>query len=262
MVHTPRKRFGQNFLIDQFIIDRIVELINPQPGQHIVEIGPGLGALTAPLVQSGAIIDAVELDRDLAQTLHLKFLPNKNFRLHSADILEFELEELFDKYQQKLRVVGNLPYNISTQLMFKLFANLSIVQDMYFMLQREVGVRLSARPNSKDYGRMSVMAQYFCEMRIAIDVPPHSFNPAPKVESCVVQFVPYPTPPHPADDPALLHQVVAHAFNHRRKRISNSLKDLISATELNELGIDPILRAENLSVFDYVQISNYISSKS
>ncbi len=260
MAHTPRKRFGQNFLIDTFVISNIIDAINPQPGQHVVEIGPGLGALTIPLVKSAAIVDAIELDRDLAQSLQIKFAAHKNFRLHSADILEFELEDLYKKYQQKLRLVGNLPYNISTPLMFKLFDNLRIVHDMFFMLQREVGLRLTAQPNSKEYGRMTVMAQYFCDIQIVIEVPPTAFDPAPKVESCVLQFIPHDTPRHKANDPAMLHQVVAAAFNHRRKTITNSLKDLITAAELDELGIDPMLRAENLSVFDYVQISNYISS--
>lgn len=260
MTHTPRKRFGQNFLVDHHCIDGIIAAINPQQDQHILEIGPGQGALTKSLVSSGAIIDAVEIDRDLAQYLQQKFSKNGNFTLHSADILKFSLSTLIpERKPHKLRVVGNLPYNISTPLMFKLFSELSIINDMYFMLQREVALRLIAKPNTKDYGRMSVMAQYYCEMQIVLDIPPTAFSPQPKVDSCIVRFIPHVQPVVNVANHALLQEIVTNAFSHRRKTIHNSLKNYITSDELTALQIDPQLRAENLSLIDYTKIANYLT---
>lgn len=260
--HIPRKRFGQNFLIDNTIIANIISFINPQPGQHFVEIGPGQGAITQALVASKANIDAVELDRDLAEYLTGLYANCKNFNLHSADILKFPLRSIYEENpSQKLRVVGNLPYNISTPLLFKLFTDINIISDMYFMLQREVAERLTAVPGNKEYGRMSVMAQYYCSMQIVLDVPPTSFNPAPKVDSSIVEFIPHDKPSIQVQDPRLLQTVTTHAFNQRRKTISNALKNLLNSTELQQLNIDPMLRAENLTLAQYAQITNFIAAK-
>ncbi len=259
MTHTPRKRFGQNFLVDTKIIGAIVAAIDPQPKQHFLEIGPGQGALTAGLVASGATIDAVEIDRDLAQYLSERYSNASNFNLHVADVLKFSIHDVqLQTPDQKLRVVGNLPYNISTPLMFKLFTEINHIQDMVFMLQHEVGLRLSAQPGSKAYGRLSVMAQYYCDMQIVLDVPPSAFEPAPKVDSCIVHFTPHLTPRIVVADLDLLHNVVTQAFSQRRKTISNSLKPFISAQALQELNIDPKLRAENLSLEDFATIVTYI----
>jgi len=257
--HIPRKRFGQNFLISSRIIAEIVANVNPQPGQHLVEIGPGQGAITHRLVAIGALVDAIELDRDLVQQLASDFAEHKNFRLHSADILQFELRSLCkDLPKQKLRLVGNLPYNISSPLLFKLFEDIKIIDDMHFMLQREVAERLTALPGSKAYGRMSVMAQYYCKMRIVIDVPPSSFDPAPKVDSSIVQFQPHINPPYVVNDHKLLQKITTQAFNQRRKTIANSLKSLLTADELLGLSIDPKLRAENLTLNDYAALANFL----
>lgn len=259
--HIPRKRFGQNFLINQQIIADIIAIVNPATGQDIVEIGPGQGAITQGLITSKANIFAIELDRDLAGMLSEQFSKHKNFKLYNADILEFDLHNLINhKTKQKLRLVGNLPYNISSPLLFKLFTNIDIINDMFFMLQREVAERLTATPGCKEYGRMSVMAQYYCDMQIVIDVPPDSFDPAPKVDSSVVYFKSHARQDAKLD-PRLLQTVTTNAFNQRRKTISNSLKNLISTQELQQLNIDPTLRAENLLLSDYINITSYLQNK-
>lgn len=261
--HKPRKSLGQNFLIDQAVVDQILYSINPLPDQHLVEIGPGQGALTKYLIASGARLDAIELDLDLAQILQVDFANCRNFSLYHADILKFELQILLvNQKTQPLRLIGNLPYNISTPLMFKLFDEIAIIQDMHFMLQREVAERLVALPNTKAYGRMSIMAQYFCAMEIVLDVPPNAFNPAPKVNSSVVRFVPHAQHERVAlADKQLLQQITTLAFNQRRKTIANSMKSFITAAELQQLGIDPKLRAENLALTDYATIVNYLHQK-
>mgnify|MGYP000001598525 CR=1 FL=1 len=261
-IHTPRKRFGQNFLVDSNIIAAIIAAINPQPQENILEIGPGLGVLTQALIASHAAINAVEIDRDLTAHLESKFSNANNFTLHCQDILKFPIESIqITEPNKKLRIVGNLPYNISTPLLFKLFNNIHIINDMFFMLQHEVAVRLAAHPNTKEYGRMSIMAQYYCNMEILIQVPPHSFNPAPKVDSCIVKFTPHLQPTVNVTDHTMLQNIVTNAFSQRRKTISNSLKGFISAEELLNLEIDPKLRAENLTLIDYTNIANYISNK-
>lgn len=260
--HIARKRFGQNFLVNSQIVAGIIAAINPQPGQHIIEIGPGQGALTDSLVASGAQIDAIELDRDLAAFLIAKFAKHTNFVLHSADILDFDLSSVCtDLNNRQLRLVGNLPYNISSPLLFKLFSNMALITDMHFMLQREVAERLTAKPNSKQYGRMSVMAQYYCKMQIVLDVPPNSFNPVPKVDSSIVYLQPHLQPTITVTDTELLQKVTTVAFNQRRKTIANSCKTLITAAELEQLKINPLLRAENLTLTDYANITNYIAHK-
>ncbi len=254
MTHNPRKRFGQNFLVDDYIIDSILDAINPKPDQHILEIGPGLGALTSHLVASGANITAIEIDRDLSLILLNKFSSCKNFQLQNIDILKYSIP-----LDNTLRVIGNLPYNISTPILFKMFADISHIQDMFFMLQLEVGKRLIATPNSKEYGRLSVMAQYFCDIEIILNVPKTAFDPQPKVESCIIHFTPKHNTTDEVIDSKMFYNIVTSAFNHRRKTISNSLKDFLSASELESLNIAPNLRAENLKLDDYIRISNFLS---
>lgn len=260
--HTPRKRFGQNFLVDSNVIAAIVAAINPTANQHILEIGPGLGVLTQYLIDSKAEINAVEIDRDLAQHLEARFSKCHNFTLHCQDILKFPIQSIPLKTKNvKLRVVGNLPYNISTPLLFKLFANIDLISDMFFMLQHEVALRLAAQPNTKEYGRMSIMAQYFCNMDIVINVPPGAFDPAPKVNSSVVRFMPHTQPIVKVADHNLLQTIVTQAFSQRRKTIANALKNSLTPNDFIALQIDPRLRPENLSLMDYANIANYITQQ-
>ncbi len=260
--HTPRKRFGQNFLVDDNICAEIIARVNPQIGQHIVEIGPGQGAITKGLVASGAQIDAIELDRDLAAILSTEYAKCKNFTLHSADILNFDLKTLVaGDNKRKLRLVGNLPYNISTPLLFKLFADMGLIADMHFMLQLEVAERLVAAHSTKEYGRMSVMAQYACTMQIVLAVPHTAFYPQPKVQSAIVRFIPHSQPAIKVDDLRQLQTVTTLAFNQRRKTIANALKVILAPADFIALNIDNKLRAENLCLEDYVRISNYMTSR-
>lgn len=260
--HTPRKRFGQNFLVDNNIITAIVVAINPKAGQHILEIGPGLGVLTQYLIDSNAEINAVEIDRDLAQHLEARFSKCHNFTLHCQDILKFPLKSIsLETKNSKFRVVGNLPYNISTPLLFKLFADINHISDMFFMLQHEVALRLAAKPNTKEYGRMSIMAQYFCDMDIVINVPPSAFDPAPKVNSSVVRFIPHTQPRVKVTDHNMLQTIVTQAFSQRRKTIANALKASLTSNDFITLQINPSLRPENLSLMDYANIANYLTQQ-
>ncbi len=249
-----RKRFGQNFLVNAAIIYQIIAAVDPKPDQHIVEIGPGLGALTKALINSGANVDAIEIDRDLIG--NLQQLKKDNFKLHNQDVLEFNFCSLA---KIPLRLVGNLPYNISTPLMFKVFADIDIISDMHFMLQKEVADRLTAQPNSKTYGKLSVMAQYYCDMEIIVDVPPEAFDPMPKVLSSVVKFTP--RQQREPIDPIQLEKIVSTAFMQRRKTIANSLGQLLNKEDLVQLGLDSTLRAENLNLQDYIRLTNYLDNK-
>ena len=209
--HHARKRFGQNFLQDGGVINNILRAINPLPEEHLVEIGPGQGALTQQLSASGCQLDVIELDRDLVPGLLAAFSVNPRFKLHSADALKFDFNSLVSG-AVPLRVVGNLPYNISTPLIFKLLENTAIIQDMHFMLQLEVVDRLAASPGNKDWGRLGIMAQYHCEVEKLFEVPPEAFNPQPKVQSAIVRLAPRTTSPWPACDTQLLRQVVQTVF--------------------------------------------------
>ncbi|MGR9086308.1 MAG: 16S rRNA (adenine(1518)-N(6)/adenine(1519)-N(6))-dimethyltransferase RsmA [Gammaproteobacteria bacterium] len=255
MDHTPRKRFGQNFLQDHSIIHRIIATVQARPGQHWVEIGPGRGALTGPLLQTGIRLDVVELDRDLVDLIKDRFGRWPNLGIHAADALRFDFSALSEG-GEKLRVIGNLPYNISTPLMFHLLDNSGCIEDMHFMLQKEVVDRICAAPGNKQYGRLSIMMQYHCEAEWLFDVPPESFDPAPKVVSAVVRLTPYRLPAVQVDDPARFNEIVTLAFSQRRKTIRNSLKTILSETGFENLSIDSGLRAENLSLADYAKISN------
>jgi len=263
--HRPRKRFGQNFLHDATVIDRIVAAVHPQRDQHLVEIGPGQGALTGALLRSGCALDVVELDRDLVPGLLVSFGLQPNFRLHNADALEFDFAALQARASTveanvgpRLRVVGNLPYNISTPLIFKLLKHCAIIRDMHFMLQLEVVQRLAAEPGSKDWGRLGIMAQYLCRVEHLFDVPPHAFSPPPKVQSAIVRLTPWQKSPWPACSEPQLRALVKAAFAHRRKTLRNNLKAIIDSEQLEALGIDPGARAETLQLTQFIEITNAI----
>ncbi|KAF3982710.1 MAG: 16S rRNA (adenine(1518)-N(6)/adenine(1519)-N(6))-dimethyltransferase RsmA [Methylococcales symbiont of Hymedesmia sp. n. MRB-2018] len=257
MAHKARKRFGQNFLQDDNIIYHILANIHANTGERWVEIGPGLGAITEPLLKEGIILDVVELDRDLVKFLDDKFRQYKNFTLHSADALNFDFSALA-KENEKLRIIGNLPYNISTPLLFHLLDNACCIQYMYFMLQKEVVDRICADAGSKKYGRLSVMMQYFCATEKIFEVPPESFNPIPKVMSAIVKLTPHQKAPVKVNDLKLLNKVVTTAFSQRRKTIRNSLKPLISEEQLSAINIDPTLRAECISLAEFALISQHV----
>ena len=257
MTHTPRKRFGQNFLHDHNIIYNILSSLNTKPNQHWVEIGPGMGALTEPLLALGLQLEVVELDRDLVAYLKDKFKQQSQLHIHSADALKFDFSALA-KNDEKLRIIGNLPYNISTPLMFHLLDNAACIEDMHFMLQKEVVDRICAAPGSKKYGRLSVMMQYYCATEHLFDVPPESFDPAPKVMSAIVRLIPHQQPPVAVNNLKMLNRVVVQAFSQRRKTLRNSLKKLIDEDAIVALGIDPNLRAEVISLPDFARLSNLL----
>lgn len=258
MEHIPRKRFGQHFLCDQGVIQRIVNAIHPKRNDHLIEIGPGQGAMTLPLMKITHEMEVVELDRDLIQELSERVSHHGQLCVHNQDVLTFD----FTKAKQDgrlLRVVGNLPYNISTPLIFHLLDHSAVISDMVFMLQKEVADRLGAKPDSDDYGRLSVMVQYYCKVTVLFDVAPSAFYPPPKVKSSILKIIPYTTLPFVADDVDLFAQVVKQAFAQRRKTLRNTLKSMVNEAQWTAIGIDPGLRAEVLSVADFVKISNQLS---
>jgi 16S rRNA (adenine1518-N6/adenine1519-N6)-dimethyltransferase len=259
MTHQARKRFGQNFLQDHSIIYNILAHAHPLAGEHWVEIGPGLGALTKPLLESGVKLDVVELDRDLVSRLQKQFAGQANFNVHSADALNFDFAALTQSHE-KLRIIGNLPYNISTPLMFHLLETTDCVEDMHFMLQKEVVDRICADPGSKKYGRLSVMMQYFCETEWLFDVPPESFDPVPQVMSAIVKLTPHAQPPVKIKDLQSFNQLVTQAFSQRRKTIRNSLKALVDEQTMQALAIDPNLRAESLSLEQFALLNLHSSA--
>lgn len=259
MEHRARKRFGQNFLSDPNIIRKIVEAIRPQSDDRVVEIGPGLGALTEPLLERLAHLHVVEIDRDLIARLHERW-PAERVTVHEGDALKFDFGALAD-CGKALRVVGNLPYNISTPLLFHLAGFAGAVRDMTFMLQKEVVMRMVAEPGSDEYGRLSVMLQYRFRMGRLFDVPPGAFRPAPKVMSSIVRMVPLPPEALLADDEELLGRIVAAAFGQRRKTLRNTLRDYLGEADFAALGLDAGLRAERLGVADYVAIANHVARR-
>ncbi len=252
--HKARKRFGQNFLQDHNVIYNILSNIQANNNEHWVEIGPGLGAITDPLLKKNITLDVVELDRDLVLFLSDKFKQQANFTIHSADALNFDFAALA-KDNEKLRIIGNLPYNISTPLLFHLLESAYCIADMHFMLQKEVVDRICAEPGSKKYGRLSVMIQYYCDTEFVFDVPPESFNPIPKVMSSIVKLTPHLKPPVDIEDIKKLKKVVTTAFSQRRKTIRNSLKKLITEEQIVEQGINPTLRAESISLAEFAKLS-------
>jgi 16S rRNA (adenine1518-N6/adenine1519-N6)-dimethyltransferase len=257
--HTARKRFGQNFLHDPYVISSIVDAINPQPGENLVEIGPGLGALTEPVCDQTDKLTVVELDRDLAARLRSHPFIAAKLNIIEADAMKFDFASLVNK-DKSLRVFGNLPYNISTPLLFHLFSFAEHISDMHFMLQKEVVKRMAAAPGSKDYGRLSVMTQYHCQVLPVLEVPPGAFKPAPKVDSAVVRLLPYTDKPVKVDSALRLNQVCAQAFNQRRKTIRNSLKTLLDEEQITGLGLNPEARAETLSLTDFATLANVIQN--
>lgn len=254
--HRARKRFGQHFLHDRQIIAHLLEVINPQRGELIVEVGPGQGALTFPLLQQLGYLEAIELDRDLAAYLIENCAAEGDLRLHNRDALTFDFRTLAGG-EQRLRVVGNLPYNISTPLLFHLLAEIDILEDMHFMLQREIVVRLAAKPGSKDYGRLSIMAQFYCLVEPLFIVKPGAFAPPPKVDSMVVRLRPHRPSRAPDIPPAALRQLVSQAFSQRRKTLANALKGLLASAELEALGIHPQQRPETVSLEQYLRLTRY-----
>ena len=259
MKHIAKKRFGQNFLTDQSVITSLVAAISPEPNDLMVEIGPGLGALTKPLLQKLKLLHVVEVDRDIIAWMKTEYskpaYANNALNIHNADALKFD----FTSLGENLRVTGNLPYNISTPILFHLLDNVSHICDMHFMLQKEVVERMVAAPSTPAYGRLSVMLQYHLQMDYLITVPPEAFEPAPKVESAFVRCIPHASLPYIAKDEAIFAKVVLAAFGQRRKTLRNTLKGLVEDDEFTTLNINSQLRAENLSVADFVTIANYLS---
>ncbi len=256
LTHRPRKRFGQNFLHDQGVLHRIDQAIRPKPADQIVEIGPGLGALSQYLIAGAGEINAVELDRDLIEPLSERF--GEQITLHNSDALKFDFCSLAPE-GEKLRIIGNLPYNISTPLLFHLFEQRECIEDMHFMLQQEVVDRIVAAPGSKSYGRLSIMAQYYCQTESLFHVPPGAFNPPPKVHSAIIRLIPHANHPVEVKDFKQFEAVIRQAFSQRRKTIRNTLKKLITAEELTALGIDPTMRPEQLNIEQFAKISNAIT---
>jgi 16S rRNA (adenine1518-N6/adenine1519-N6)-dimethyltransferase len=259
-MHAPRKRFGQHFLNDSQVIQRLIDVIAPKTGQHIVEIGPGQGALTIPVLAKMGKLDVVELDRDLIPILTLRCKEHGTLRVHQADALEFDFSSL-EHPSGLLRIIGNLPYNISTPLLFHLLEYAAEIQDMHFMLQKEVVQRLAATVGNSHYGRLSIMVQYHCDVIALFDVPPEAFTPPPKVESSVVRLIPHKTIDFFAKDYKHFADVVRQAFNQRRKTLRNCLKTFMNDNDWAMSGINPQLRPEQLSVKDYVKLSNALVDK-
>jgi len=256
IAHVPRKRFGQNFLVDTHYVERIVDAVDPRPGDNLVEIGPGLAALTVRLVERAGSIAAVEIDRDLAAALRERFAASA-LRLHEADALAFDFATL----GADLRVVGNLPYNISSPLLFRLADRATQLRDAHVMLQREVVARMTAQPGTADYGRLTVMLQTRFAITRLFTVPAGAFRPAPKVESAVARLVPLGNAAPAIRDAALFHRVVAAAFGQRRKTLRNALSELATAAEIEAAGVDPGARGETLAVADFVRLADAIAGR-
>ena len=255
----PRKRFGQHFLIDKMIIERILQLINPKPDERLVEIGPGIGALTMPMLARVNALSAIELDRDAIPILKAKASHyDAAFHLMQQDVLTVDFAT-FKTDERLLRVFGNLPYNISTPLIFHLLTHAALIKDMVFMLQKEVADRLAAEPGSDDYGRLSVMVQYHAHVHLHFIVSQDAFNPPPAVLSRMVRIVPHRDYPHKAHDEKLFADIVKAAFNQRRKTLRNSLKEYAASIPWDTIGIASSQRPEQLSVADFVAIANSIS---
>ncbi|MDZ7735662.1 MAG: 16S rRNA (adenine(1518)-N(6)/adenine(1519)-N(6))-dimethyltransferase RsmA [Gammaproteobacteria bacterium] len=254
-----RKRFGQHFLHDPQVIERIIDAFNPRAGEKIVEIGPGRGALTGRLLAATGRLDVIELDRDLAAGLPDRFPDHGNLTVHGSDALRFDFTTLAQA-PHELRIIGNLPYNISTPLIFHCLDHAAVIHDMLFMLQREVVQRMTAAPDSKTYGRLSVMTRFACEVESLFSVGAGAFQPPPKVDSAVVRLVPHRTPLFPDIDPAALDEIVRRAFSQRRKTLRNSLGAVLPAKAIQAAGIDPGQRAEQLNLAQFAALADALSS--
>jgi len=260
--HRARKRFGQNFLHDSHVIQRIVNAVHPRPGDRLVEIGPGKGALTRPLLEATGRIDVVELDRDLPPLLQAHCRGAGELIIHNVDALKFDFASLITADDaHKLRIVGNLPYNISTPLIFHLLNYAGSIQDMHFMLQKEVVERLTAQPGGKDYGRLSIMVQYHCRAEYLFTVRPGSFTPVPKVDSAIVRLTPYQQAPVTVNNLRDFAALVRAAFAMRRKTLRNNLKDMLDAEAIESLGIDSTRRAETLTLEELATLTNAYSDR-
>ncbi|RJG02145.1 16S rRNA (adenine(1518)-N(6)/adenine(1519)-N(6))-dimethyltransferase RsmA [Noviherbaspirillum sedimenti] len=257
MKHIPRKRFGQNFLTDDGVLHDIIRTIDPQADDAMVEIGPGLAAMTRLLLDSLGQLHVVELDRDLVARLQKNFDPTR-LVVHSADALQFDFSSIPRPAGKKLRVVGNLPYNISSPLLFHLAQIASQVQDQHFMLQKEVVERMVAEPGSKAFGRLSVMLQWRYHMELMFVVPPTAFDPPPRVDSAIVRMIPLQNP-LPCDQ-ASLEKVVTKAFSQRRKVIRNCLAGMFTEAELIDAGIDPQARPEAVPMPQFVALGRRLSA--
>ncbi len=259
MQHIARKRFGQNFLTDTSVIDRIIHSINLQTDDRLVEIGPGLGALTCPLLSITGKLDVIELDRDIIPKLRLNCGLKGTLNIHNCDVLKFDFAELIEDDKQ-LRIIGNLPYNISTPIIFHLVKYARQIKDMYFMLQKEVVERLAAKPGSSNYSRLSVMSQYHFKISPLFLVPPESFSPKPKVDSAIVCLQPYNTKPVNVKDEKAFALLVAQAFSQRRKTIRNVLKKICTVEQLEAAGIAPSQRPQEINLQQFADLSNIINN--
>jgi len=256
MNHKAKKRFGQNFLVDEQVVADIINTIRPEPTDIMVEIGPGLGALTRPLLKNLNHLHVVEIDRDILARLENDY-PKDKLVIHAGDALEFDFATL----PAPLRIVGNLPYNISSPLLFHFAAYAERIKDMYFMLQNEVVERMVAEPSTPEYGRLSVMLQYrFC-MEKLLDVLPESFRPAPKVDSAIARLIPLPEKGIGVRNEKVFEAIVRTAFGQRRKTLRNTLRGYLSEMDFERLGIDAQLRAENLAVAEFIKVANYLDGK-
>jgi len=253
--HRPRKRFGQHFLHDPTVIEKILRAVDPQPGELLLEIGPGLGAITLPMLRRAGRLMAVELDRDVIPRLQEAARDLGELQVFQADALAFDYCAVAPAGQQ-LRVVGNLPYNISTPLLFHLLGHKACIRDMHFMLQKEVVLRMAAEPGGKDYGRLSVMLQACARVQHLFDIGRGAFRPPPRVESSFVRLLPHARQPFPVDDQARFAALVAAAFSQRRKTLRNSLGKFLDAGQIQSAGIDPGARAETLSPAQFALLAN------
>jgi len=254
--HRARKRFGQHFLTDPGVVDAIIRAVHATKDDVVVEIGPGHGAITTALAASAGHLHAVELDSNLAAQLRRKYDGVDNVTIHEADALAFDFSALGDQ----LRIVGNLPYNISTPLLFHLLKVRDRIVDMHFMLQKEVVDRMAAAPGSKAYGRLGIMLGCHLHIESLFDVDRSAFDPPPEITSAVVRLDPLPPGTFNIEDDALLAKVVTSAFMKRRKTIRNSLKGIVEMSDLSAVGIDDGLRPEQISISKYVQLSNHLAS--
>lgn len=254
--HIPRRRFGQNFLVDQAVIDDIVAAVAPRCDDRVVEIGPGFGALTRPLVARLDHLHVIEIDRDIVARLKPAF-PPQQLTIHQGDALNFD----FSTLGPQLRVVGNLPYNVSTPLLFHLARSAVNIRDIHVMLQKEVVARMVARPSSAAYGRLSVMLQYCFQLTKILDVPATAFRPAPKVESAVVRMLPLERGAAAQCDEELLRRIVAAAFMRRRKTLRNALNQHLRSEDFAALDVDPEARPQELAVADFMRIANYVAKR-
>lgn len=262
MQHRAKKRLGQNFLIDPNVIQRIVDSINAEPDDSIIEIGPGLGAITLPVLKKVKHLDVIEFDRDIIPKLQLNCSYSRDLEIHEIDVLKFDFTSFYKERStsDKLRIIGNLPYNISTPVLFHLLQHRHVIKDMHFMLQKEVVDRITSSSGNKSYGRLSVMIQSYFSVTPLFTVPGHAFDPAPKVESAILKLQPIEHESSEAPDYKILEELVRTSFSQRRKTLRNSLKGLCSSEQLCAAGIDPAQRAESVILNNYLKLHNILKS--